>query len=92
MHRAPQYWKRPEEFFPERWLVDENDKLYPMKDAWRPFEHGPRNCIAQSLVMIELRVVLALLVREFNFEPAYAEWDRLHPRNGLKTYKGERAY
>jgi hypothetical protein len=42
--------------------------------------------------MTELRVVLALLAREFSFEPAYAEWDRLHPRNGLKTYRGERAY
>ncbi len=63
-----------------------------MKGAWRPFEHGPRNCIAQGLVMMKLRVMLALLAREFSFELAYAEWDRLHPRNGLKTYRGERVY
>ena len=42
-----------------------------MNGAWRPFEHGPRNCVARSLVMTELRVVLACVVRQFDFEPAY---------------------
>jgi cytochrome P450 len=37
MHRAPKYWKRPDEFLPERWLVDPEHDLYPMKGAWRPF-------------------------------------------------------
>jgi cytochrome P450 len=92
MHRAPQYWKRPDEFLPERWLVEPGHELYPMKGAWRAFEHGPRNCIAQSLSMTELRIVLACIVREFDFSPAYEEWDRLHPRSGLKTYRGERVY
>ena len=46
-------------------------ELYPMNGAWRPFEHGPRNCVARSLVMTELRVVLACVVRQFDFEPAY---------------------
>jgi cytochrome P450 len=92
MQRSPKYWKRAEDFLPERWLVEEGHTLYPMKGAWRPFEHGPRNCIAQSLVMTELRIILACIVREFDFKPAYDEWDRLHPRRGIKTYKGERAY
>ena len=92
MHRAPRYWKRPEEFLPERWLVGPEHELHPMKGAWRPFEHGPRNCIAQSIVMTQLLVVLACIVREFEFKPAYDEWDALHPRKGTKTYRGERAY
>ena len=92
MHRAPKYWKRPEEFLPERWLVEPGHELYPMKGAWRPFEHGPRNCVAQSVVMTELRVVLACIVRQFDFKPAYDEWDAIHPRKGLKTYRGERVY
>ena len=91
-HRSPQYWSRPEEFLPERWLVEADDDLYPMKGAWRAFEHGPRNCMAQGLVMMELRVVLVLIAREFEFQPSYAEWDRLHPRKGLKTWRGERVY
>ena len=92
MHRSPQYWVRPQDFLPERWLVESDDKLYPMKGAWRAFEHGPRNCMAQGLVMMELRVVLVIITREFDFQPSYAEWDQLHPGKGLKTYRGERAY
>ncbi len=92
MHRSPKYWVRPDEFIPERWLVEAGHELYPMKGAWRSFEHGPRNCIAQGLVMTEMSVVLAMVAREFDIQPAYDEWDRLHPRKGLKTYRGERAY
>ncbi|RAH63904.1 cytochrome P450 [Aspergillus aculeatinus CBS 121060] len=36
--------------------------------AWRPFERGPRNCIGQGLVNIEVRVILACTVRRFEFE------------------------
>lgn len=92
MHRSPEYWPRPDEFIPERWLVEPGHELYPTKGAWRSFEHGPRNCIAQGLVMIELSVVLAMVARQFDLQPAYEEWDRLHPRKGLMTYRGERAY
>ena len=92
MHRSPKYWKRPEEFLPERWLVEPGHELYPIKGSWRPFEHGPRNCVAQGLVMTELRVVLASIVRQFDFKPAYDEWDELNPRKGAKTYRGERVY
>lgn len=92
VHRAPKYWPYPDDFLPERWLVEPTHELFPPKDAWRPFEYGPRNCIAQGVVMMELKIILACLVREFEFQPAYDEWDRLHPRKGRKTYRGERAY
>lgn len=92
IHRSSNYWRRVDEFLPERWLVEPGHELYPVKGAWRAFEYGPRNCIAQELVMTELSVVLAMIAREFDFQPAYDEWDHLHPRRGPKTYEGERAY
>ncbi|KAI4112426.1 MAG: hypothetical protein LQ338_008315, partial [Usnochroma carphineum] len=79
LHRHPRYWKRPTEFLPERWLVQPGHDLFPSKYAWRPFEYGPRNCIAEGIVMTELKIILACVVREFEFEDAYDEWDRLHP-------------
>jgi len=91
MQRAPAYWSRSTEFLPERFLVDPGHELYPVKGAWRPFEYGPRNCIAQGLVMTELRVVLALLIREFDFKDAYDEWDSKN-RKDLRTVYGERAF
>ena len=92
MHRAPAYWVRPDDFLPERWLPDCSEELRPMKEAYRAFEIGPRNCVAQDFVMTELRVILACLVRRFDFMPAYDEWDQLHPQQGLRTYRGERVY
>lgn len=67
------------------------DPLYPVKGAWRPFEFGPRNCVGQELAMLEIRVVLALTVREFDFSDAYAEWDRCNPGKGGRV-GGERGY
>ncbi len=32
------------------------------KMAYMPFSHGPRDCVGQSLAMLELRVVLATLL------------------------------
>lgn len=33
MHRSPKYWVRPDEFIPQRWLVEPRHELYPMKGA-----------------------------------------------------------
>ena len=94
LHRNPRYWVRPDEFLPERWLVSEGDPLYPVKDAWRPFEKGPRSCIGQEVAIAELKVILALTVRELQIEDAYQEWDLQkgtaeRERAGVD---GERAY
>lgn len=84
MQRLERYWPRPNEFIPERWLVESTDPLYANRAAYRPFEAGSRNCIGQELVSIEVRLVLALTVREFEIEDAY-------PEDG-PTFLGEKAY
>jgi cytochrome P450 len=84
---------RVKEFIPERWLVGAEDPLFPnVKGAWRPFEYGPRNCIAQLSVMVGIRAYLALTVREFDIKPAYEEWEALNPKKGPRTVDGERVY
>lgn len=102
IHRDARYWVEPEKFLPERWLAAPGDLLYPgtgTKGAWRPFEHGPRSCIGQTLALLELKIALVLTVREVNVVPAYAEWDALHPKKGargkagvINTVDGNRAY
>ena len=84
MQRLEDYWPKPNDFIPERWLVEAGDPLYPRKGTFRPFEAGARNCIGQELVSIEVRLVLALTVRQFDFEAAY-------PEDG-PTFLGEKAY
>lgn len=46
------------------------------KDAWRPFEKGPRSCIGRDLSIAEMKIVMILTLREFAFENAYEEWDQ----------------
>lgn len=93
VHQWEKYWVRGSEFLPERWLVSSDHELYPVPGAWRPFEVGPRNCIAQAMVMVELRVLLACLARTFDVKPAYDELDVKRGAKGdcLLVY-GERAY
>jgi cytochrome P450 len=88
IQHSAKYCVRPDEILPERWLVEPGHELYLMKNAWRPFEHGPRNCIDEGMVMAEIKLVLAHLTREFEFKNGYDEWDGLNPRKGPKTYRG----
>lgn len=93
IHRNRHYFPDPNTFNPERWLVSADHPLRPPKEAFRPFEHGARNCIGQTLAMLELKIVLALTVREMDVVPAYEEWEKLHPSGGkIKTAFGDRAY
>ncbi|KAM7210434.1 cytochrome P450 52A11 [Rhypophila decipiens] len=53
-----------DQFVPERWL-EKPDKI--PTGAWRAFERGPRSCIGQELATIEARVLIALVVRRYDF-------------------------
>ena len=92
IQRSPDFWPRPDEFIPDRWLVQPGHELYPIKGAWRPFEFGPRNCIGQELAVLEMKAALVLTIRQYDFSMPYDEWDRLHPRKGPRHVAGERAY
>lgn len=92
LQHHPSYWPEPLSFLPERWLANPEDPLYPVKGGWRPFEHGPRNCLGQTLAMQDVKITLALTVREFDICNAFDEWDRLHPTTKVKHVNGERAY
>ncbi|KAI1815771.1 cytochrome P450 [Poronia punctata] len=93
MHHHPAVFSKPDDFIPERWLAGPEDPLYPSrKGSWRAFEWGQRSCIGQTLAQMELKVVLVMTARLFDITPAYDEWDTLHPRDGIKTVEGNRAY
>lgn len=72
-HRLEQFWPQASEFLPERWLALEGHPLHVRKNAFRPFELGPRNCIGQELAHVELRAILAMTIREFDIKSAYPE-------------------
>ena len=55
----------------------EGEVLYDAEreSAWRPFERGPRACIGHGLAILEMKVLLVLVVREFEFVEGYEDGD-----------------
>ncbi|KAK4205452.1 putative cytochrome P450 E-class, group I [Triangularia verruculosa] len=95
LHRDPELWLRVHEFLPERFLItDEGDPMHPPKNGWRFFELGPRNCIGQHLAMVEIKMVLALVLRRMDIEVAWEEWDAERGLKGKKAPSvwGDRCY
>ncbi|KAI3325399.1 vera protein [Xylariaceae sp. AK1471] len=93
--RNPNYWPRPDEFIPDRWMVPEGDPLHPVNNnAWAPFSIGPRNCIGMELALIELRIVSVLVARRLDIEEAWDEWDEQKGSKATPNAKvgGERLY
>lgn len=76
-YRSPRNFVRPNEYIPERWLPNapgfENDH----KNALQPFHVGPRNCIGRNLAYMEMRLIMALILWNFDLElcPASESWD-----------------
>lgn len=61
--------KDPEKFLPDRWAEDAPDaEKQRLKDAFFPFALGKRNCVGQNLAKMELRLILAYMLRNYRFE------------------------
>lgn len=61
---SEKYWTDPLVFQPERW----QNGFVPVPGSFMPFGEGPTNCIGQKLVMIEMKIAIAKIVRCFDFE------------------------
>lgn len=95
-------WGDPRAFRPERWLTKAPAPEGAFREAWVPFSKSPRNCIGQELAMLELKIVLAMCVRSFDFHAAFDkdELDKLkgdgsgYPSDssGVQQFLGEKAY
>ncbi|KAL2847120.1 cytochrome P450 [Aspergillus pseudodeflectus] len=65
IHYDAEIFQSPATFNPERFM--DPSTAIPL-NAWRPFERGPRACMGRDLAMQELRIILLLTVRSFEFE------------------------
>lgn len=62
-YRARRNFVEPERFMPARWL---SSGMRDDKAAFNPFSLGPHNCPGQNLAWLELRLVLAELLWNFD--------------------------
>ncbi|OQR73969.1 cytochrome P450 4V2-like [Tropilaelaps mercedesae] len=96
LHRDPKHFPEPLEFRPERFLrADAAALAAPTKIppfAFFPFSGGMRNCLGQKFAIIEMKTVLAQVMRKFRLK-SLQKRDELElaievivrPRNGLQV-------
>ncbi|KAK0710478.1 cytochrome P450 [Apiosordaria backusii] len=75
MYHNEEHFKKPFEFHPERWLGDP-EFADDHKDAFQPFHLGPRNCLGRNLAYIEMRLILARVLWNFDLrmDEDSADW------------------
>lgn len=66
LHRDPKVWTNPDRFDPDRFIYERAEALPP--NSWKPFGNGQRACIGRPFAMQEAALVLAMMLRRFDFE------------------------
>jgi cytochrome P450 len=83
MGRQP-WIDRADEFLPERWLSS-SPQVDELKEMLTPFSVGKRSCIGQNLALLEIKVLGAALLRNFEFkikgDPSFEFFVTLKPAN-----------
>ncbi len=66
LHRHKAYWRDPDVFDPDRFAADREQDM--TVNAYIPFGIGPRICAGAAFASIEAVLIIASLVRAFDFE------------------------
>src|SRR5262249_45618670 len=65
-HRHPDVWESPEVFDPDRFTPERVAQR--AKYAYFPFLGGPHQCIGNEFAMLEMRLIVAMILRKFDLE------------------------
>ncbi|MEJ1994405.1 MAG: cytochrome P450 [Limibacillus sp.] len=85
MHRHEAYWDNPHAFDPDRFSPDRESRI--TQAAYIPFGQGPRVCIGAAFATVESALILARLLRRFDFE--VLEPEKVRPVARLTTRPAE---
>lgn len=85
-HRDSDIFPDPEEYKPERWMDPEARKR--MEPYFTPFSTGARACLRRNITYLEQMVVLASIVRRYEFALKSPDF-RLERREAFNLLVGE---
>ncbi|ESW34281.1 hypothetical protein PHAVU_001G139400 [Phaseolus vulgaris] len=66
--RDPEAWANPEEFIPERFLLDDSDEMKGGDFRYLPFGSGRRGCPGSSLALTVIQGTVASLIQCFEWK------------------------
>ncbi|KAM3549756.1 hypothetical protein ARSEF4850_008685 [Beauveria asiatica] len=87
--RNPENFHLPEQFLPERWLPASHPRYEARfandnRAVFKPFSHGPRDCIGKNLAYAEMRLLAARMLRTFEVTiEGQSEWQSKQRMFGL---------
>lgn len=70
LHYNERYFPEPTKFLPERWLSkgEEGAENAIPRSYFRTFSRGPRACLGQNMATNELKIILIMTLRDYEFE------------------------
>jgi cytochrome P450 len=83
-HRHPEFWEHPGVFDPERFTAERAAQR--AKGAYFPFLSGPHQCIGNEFAMLEMRLIVAMVLRDFDV--ALLPGPSIQPRRSLTLRPG----
>jgi cytochrome P450 len=64
VHRRPDFWDQPEVFDPLRFTAERSARRH--RFAYLPFGAGPRQCIGNTLALLEAQIILSMIASRFD--------------------------
>jgi len=79
IQRDPRYFHTPDAFLPERWFSKGAPAGEHNTAAFIPFSYGPTICAGKNLALMEMRMVLCWILRQFRLSRVpgvvYEDWE-----------------
>jgi cytochrome P450 len=65
LHRDERFWEEPDKFDPDRFRPEVRNQID--RFTYIPFGAGPRTCIGNHFALMEMQILLASIIRDFDF-------------------------